>query len=149
MTEAPPPADVAHPVSFVLLTHAGELLARSADGRAAPDEWGGLYQQTLWSAVAAAVDPHRGLVNGVALEHGLWARVADVSPEIAATMPELYPPNPVAWAMLTALGAPAHRWHGTVAVTGTEDDDGLTAPLTGHQLDLIAHAHRRALRPHR
>ncbi|MEO6082702.1 MAG: hypothetical protein ABIQ18_06310 [Umezawaea sp.] len=62
-------------------------------------------------------------------------------------MPTLYPPNPAAWAMLTALGAPAHRWHGTVAITGAEDDRGLTAPLTDHHLVLIAEAHRRPCDP--
>ena len=87
-----------HPISFVLLIPTGELLTRIADGHADPNEWGGFYQQTLWTAVAAVVDPNRRLVNGTALEHGLWARVADVSPEVAATMPALYPPNPAATA---------------------------------------------------
>jgi hypothetical protein len=51
--------------------------------------------------------------------------------------------------MLTAVGAPAHCWHGTVAITGAEDDHGLTTPLTDNQLALIAEAHCQALRPRR
>ncbi|ONI92638.1 hypothetical protein ALI22I_02945 [Saccharothrix sp. ALI-22-I] len=148
LADTPPPAGPG-PVSFVLITPTGGLLTRGVDGHAVPDEWGALYQETLWAAVAAAVDPHRRLVNGIALEHGMRAKVADVSPDVAATMPELYPPNPLAWAMLTILGAPAGRWHGTVAITGREDEDGLTAPLTDHQFGLIGHAHRQALRPRR
>ncbi|MCE6995550.1 hypothetical protein LZG04_12165 [Saccharothrix sp. S26] len=154
MTDAPPPPASSPPdgpdrVTFALITPTGGLLTRTADGRAVPDEWGIPYQETLWAAVAAAVDPHRRLVNGLALDAGMRAKIADVSDAVAATMPELYPPNPPAWAMLTALGAPPGRWHGAVAITGTEDDDGITAALTEHQLALIAEAHRQALRPHR
>ncbi|XVV07757.1 hypothetical protein ACQPW3_21205 [Actinosynnema sp. CA-248983] len=149
MTDTPPPAADLHAVLYVLITPDGELLTRVADGRAHPDQWGGVYQDLLWQAVAAAVDPHRRLVNGIALDHGLWARVADVSPAAAATIPDLYPPNPASWATLTALGAPAQPWHGTVAITGVEDTtDGLTTSLTRDQIDLITRTHQRAHRPH-
>ncbi|ONI91421.1 hypothetical protein ALI22I_08650 [Saccharothrix sp. ALI-22-I] len=64
------------------------------------------------------------------LEEGIRAKVVDASEDTAASLPELYPPNPVAWAMLTVLGHPARRWFGTTAPVGTEDEDGITASLT-------------------
>ncbi|MFD0203327.1 MULTISPECIES: hypothetical protein [Saccharothrix] len=136
-------------VLFVLLTPDGELLRRTADGQAVPDEWGGPYQSGLWTAVATVVDPYRRLANGVGLDAGMRAKVVDVSEAASASVVDRYPPNPTAWAVLTTLGAPAQRWCGTVAVVGTEIDHGVTLSLTADQLGMIADARRQALRPSR
>ncbi|NUT53496.1 MAG: hypothetical protein HOV94_40345 [Saccharothrix sp.] len=142
---APPPV----PVRFVLIDPAGTLEVREADGTAEPDDWGDLYQARLWAAVAEAVDPHRRQVTTVALEHNLWLRVVDLPPAPGPQLYRLYPANPTAWAMVTALGGPDGQWRGPVAITGAEDDEGVSASLADHQLALVTDAHRRARRPHR
>ncbi|SES00858.1 hypothetical protein SAMN05216188_11982 [Lentzea xinjiangensis] len=134
-------------VLFVLVEPTGKLVRRRVSGRVVDDGWGGNFQPELWAAVAAAVDPHRGLVNGVALVEGMWAKVVDVSEDAAALLSDLYPPNPVAWTMLTALGHPARRWFGTIALLGTENEDGVTASLTPDQLDLISMPTARPFNP--
>lgn len=95
---------------------------------------------TRTAAVHAEVDPHRGAVNGVALDAGLRAKVADAAMPDPMTPgpPEQYPPNPVASAMLTTLGHAPARWFGVIAIVGTENDDG------DHHL-----AHRRPSGPRR
>lgn len=140
---SPPPA----PVRFALVDVTGGLEIREADGEATPDGWGGVYQERLWAAVADAVDPQRRQVTSVALEHGLWARVVELPPAPGTQLYRLYPANPTSWAMVTALGGPDGQWRGPVAVTGTEDDDGMTTSLTDDQVEVIAQAHRLARRP--
>jgi hypothetical protein len=139
------PADARDPgiglgVSYVVIPPDGPLQARRVDGRAEIDEWGTPYQKTLWAAVRHDVDPYLGAVHGVTLSEELRAKVADR----AGSVPQLYPSNPVASAVLTTLGHPPHRWSGTIAIVGTENEDGLTAPLTTDQLALISKAHRLA-----
>jgi hypothetical protein len=133
-------------VTYVVITPAGELLTRTADGHVVVDEWDSPYQESLWSAVHFDVDPLRGEVNGVALDAGLRAKVADAAmPDpMRPGPPEQYPPNPVASAMLTALGHAPVRWFGVIALVGTEDDEGITASLTSEQLDIVARVHREA-----
>jgi hypothetical protein len=86
-----------------------------------------LYQTGLWSAVTDDVDPHRCRVNGIALAGERRAKVADA----ADAVPEVYPDNPVATAMLFALGGPPQPRRGTIEIVAEEDPEtGLTASLT-------------------
>ena len=56
----------------------------------------------------------------------------------------LYPPNPLASAILTTLGHTPRVWLGVIAIVGTETDDGITTSLTGQQRTIIGKAHRLA-----
>lgn len=139
-------------VTYVVITPGGLLLVRTVDNRIEPDEWGTPYQESLWAAVRAEVDPHRGEVNGIGLAEGMRAKVADaamgnpMSAGFGLGPPALYPPNPVASAMLTTLGHPARPWWGTIVIVGREDqDEGVTASLTAEQHAAIAHAYRSAI----
>ena len=67
---------------------------------------------------------------------------------IAGTAPARYPPNLVASVVLAILGQPPRAWYGAVAIVGTEDGQGLTASLTGPQLELINHAYQLATDTH-
>lgn len=127
---------------YVVITPDGALAAREAAGEAGVDEWGTPYQHALWAAVRGEVDPYRDAVNGVPLGGDMRAKVADA----AEQLPEVYPPNPVASAVLTSLGCLPRAWGlgGTIAIVGGEDDSGVTASLTADQLDAIIKAHRLA-----
>jgi hypothetical protein len=124
-----------------VITPDSRLVVRVASGLASETEWGP-YQEQLWAAVHAVVDPHGGGVNGVALEGGMRAKVADAA--AAGSAPERYAPNPVASVVLASLGQPPAAWHGAVAIVGAEDEQGLTASLTAQQLGLIDRAYRLA-----
>jgi hypothetical protein len=129
-------------VRFAVLTPDGRLVIRSAPGHARDTEWG-FYQDDLWAAVRAEVDPHGGDLNGIELHGGMRAKLADAA--MAHTAPTRYPPNQVASVVLAILGQPPKTWYaGAVAIVGTEDDQGLTASLTGPQLELINHAYHLA-----
>ena len=128
-------------VRFAVLTPNGRLVIRSAPGRARDTEWG-LYQDDLWAAVRAEVNPHGGDLNGIELPGGLRAKLADAA--MAGTAPARYIVNLVASVVLTSLGHPPRAWYGAVAIVGTEDEHGLTTSLTGPQLELIHHAYRVA-----
>ena len=134
-------APLAGQVRFAVLTPDGRLIIHSAPGRASDTEWGP-YQEQLWAAVRAEVDPHGGDINGIELHNGMRAKLADAA--MAATTPGHYLPNPVASVVLASLGPPPTARHGTVAIVGTEDDQGRTTSLTTHQLELINHVYRLA-----
>ena len=71
------------------------------------------------------------------------AKLADAG--MARTAPARYRPNLVASVVLAILGHPPKDWYaGAVAIVGTEDEQGLTASLTGPQLELINHAYQLA-----
>jgi len=128
-------------VRFAVLTPDGRLVIRSSPGRVRDTEWG-LYQGGLWAAVRAEVDPHGGDLNGIELHGGMRAKLADAA--LAGTAPARYRPNLVASVVLALLGQPPRAWYGAVAIVGTEDDQGLTASLTGPQLELINRAYHLA-----
>jgi hypothetical protein len=65
-------APQAEQVRFAVLTPDGRLVIRSAPGQAHDTEWG-LYQDDLWAAVRAEVDPHGGDLNGIELHGGMRA----------------------------------------------------------------------------
>lgn len=137
-----PTARLAGDVSFAVITPDGRLVVRAVSGHASDTEWGP-YQEQLWAAVHAVVDPHGGGVNGVKLAAGMRAKVADAA--VAGSAPEgRYPPNPIASLVLAYLGQPPEVWHGTIAIVGTEDEQGVTASLTAQQLEAIDHAHHLA-----
>jgi hypothetical protein len=131
-------------VLYVLVLPDGRLVARQAAGQCGliVDEYDPPYQAVLWSAVIRDVDPGRGQVNGIALDAGVRAKVADA----ADAMPELYPDNPIATAMLFIMGGPAQSRRGTVAIVAEEDPEtGLTASLNEAQLSAIAQAHQMVM----
>jgi len=132
-------------VRFVVLTPDGRLVICSAPGRARDTELG-LYQDDLWAAVRAEVDPHGGDLNGIELHGGMRAKLADAA--MARTAPARYRPNLVASVVLAILGHPPKARYGAVAIVGTEDDHGLTASLTGPQLELINHTYQLATDTH-
>lgn len=139
-------APQAEEVRFAVLTPDGRLVIHSAPGQAHDTAWG-FYQDDLWAAVRAEVDPHGGDphdgdLNGIELHAGMRAKLADAA--MARTAPARYPPNLVASVVLAILGHPPKAWYGTVAIVGTEDEQGLTASLTGPQLELINHAYQLA-----
>jgi hypothetical protein len=134
-------APQARQVRFAVLTSDGRLVIRSAPGRAYDTQWG-LYQDDLWAAVRAGVDPHGGDLNGIELHASMRAKLADAA--MAGTAPARYPPNLVASVVLATLGQPPRAWYGAVAIVGTEDQQGLTTSLTGPQLELIHRAYRLA-----
>lgn len=127
-------------VSYVVLSPDGLLQVRSVGGGAVAEDRGARYQAMVRALVCRDVDPYRGTVHGVDLPAGLRATVADR----AGSVPRLYPLNPVASAVLTTLGHPPRRWWGTIALVGTEGENGPTAPLTVHQFTVISKAHRLA-----
>ncbi|HEX5116020.1 MAG TPA: hypothetical protein VFW65_12550 [Pseudonocardiaceae bacterium] len=127
-------------VTYMVISPTGTLVTRTVANRIRVDEWNTPYQATLWAAVHQDVDPGRGEVNGVALAHGMRAKVADA----AEYEPRSYPPNPIARAVLTTLGQPPRRWAGTIAIVGGESEHGITASLTAEQRDVISRAHRLA-----
>ena len=127
---------------FAVLTPDGRLVIHSAPGQAHDTEWGP-YQDDLWTAVRAEVDPHGGDLNGIELHGGMRAKLADAA--MARTAPVRYPPNLVASVVLAILGHPPKAWYaGAVAIVGTENDQGLTTSLTAPQLELIHHAYHLA-----
>jgi hypothetical protein len=128
-------------VCFAVLTPDGRLAIRVAAGQASNTEWGP-YQEELWAAVRAEVDPYGGAINGIPLLSGMRAKLADAA--MADTASERYPPNPVASVVLTSLSSPPRAWHGTAAIVGTENERGLTSSLTTHQLELINRAYHLA-----
>ncbi|MFF5992171.1 hypothetical protein [Prauserella flavalba] len=126
-------AEACQLVSFVVIAPDGTLKVRTVQNRVRLDEWDTPYQETLWAAVRREVDPHYDAVNGMPLQDDLRVKVAD----LAGQVPDLYPPNPVASAVLTTLGHQPRYWFGTIAIVGAEDADGITASLTADQLEII------------
>jgi hypothetical protein len=123
--------------TYAVITSTGELRMHTVDNRISLDEWGTPYQDDLWAAVHDDVDPHRGEVNGVALDGDMRAKIADA----AEYDLENHPPNPVATAVLTTLGHEPRHWSGTIAIVGHEDDNGITASLTREQRKVITEAY--------
>jgi len=129
-------------VTYAVITSTGELRMHTVDNRISLDEWGTPYQNGLWAAVHDDVDPHRGEVNGVALDGDMRAKIADA----AEHDPENHPPNPVASAVLIMLGHEPRHWSGTIAIVGQEEDDnGITASLTSEQRKVITEAYWSAV----
>ena len=88
-------------VRFAVLTPDGRLIIRLAPGRAHDTAWGP-YQDDLRAAVRAEVDPHGGEINGIELQGGMRAKLADAA--MAGTAPARYIPNLVASVVLASLG---------------------------------------------
>lgn len=86
---------------FAVLTPDGRLIIRLAPGRAHDTAWGP-YQDDLRAAVRAEVDPHGGEINGIELQGGMRAKLADAA--MAGTAPARYIPNLVASVVLASLG---------------------------------------------
>lgn len=131
-------------VLYVLLFPDGRLVVRQAAGGCGVivNEDDPPYQVVLWSTVIDEVDPNSGQVNGIALDGGVRAKVADAAEE----MPEVYPDNPVAAAVLQSLGGPMQPRRGTVAIVAEEEPEtGLTGSLSEEQLFVIAWTHRLAV----